>query len=67
MYIHVFLFFLFSVIDFDVLDQMIQSKIKDLIVMDVRNHSEIEETGKLPGSYCIPCKYIIILLFFLEK
>ena len=61
---YIYFYFLFSVIDFDVLDQMIQSKIKDLIVMDVRNHSEIEETGKLPGSYCIPCKYIIIILLF---
>ena len=29
---------------------------KDVIVVDVRNRDELKETGKLPGSYNVPCE-----------
>lgn len=36
---------------------------KEIILIDVREPAEIQETGKLPGSTHIPCKqpYLIIV------
>ncbi|TRY67118.1 hypothetical protein TCAL_03438 [Tigriopus californicus] len=27
---------------------------KEVTLVDVRNHSELKESGKIPGSFCIP-------------
>ena len=49
-----------TAIDFEGLSKVIESD--QVIVIDVRNHSELEETGKLPRSHCIPCKLLLLFL-----
>ena len=41
-------------IKFDDLLKSIESN--EVIVMDVRFHSELQETGIIPKSYSVPCK-----------
>ena len=43
-------------IKFDDLLKLIENN--EVIVMDVRFHSELHETGIIPKSYSIPCKLI---------
>lgn len=31
---------------------------KEVLLIDVREPSELEETGTIPGSINIPCKYL---------
>lgn len=39
-------------------NQLIERKDKDnVVVVDVRDHGEIKETGIIPGSVHIPCKF----------
>jgi rhodanese-related sulfurtransferase len=41
-------------------DEIVDLKSRDeIILVDVRDNNEIEETGQLPGSIHIPCKYQI--------
>lgn len=49
--------FSFSEIKFEALSKLIASN--QVIVMDVRNHSELQDTGILPRSHSIPRKYKI--------
>ena len=34
---------------------------RSICLIDVRENSEIQETGKLPGSIHIPCKLLYII------
>ena len=44
----------FTVIDYEELSKAIEKD--QVLVIDVRKHSEMEETGKLPKSHSIPRK-----------
>ena len=49
--------FSFSEIKFEALSKLIASN--QVIVMDVRNHSELQDTGILPKSHSVPRTYKI--------
>ena len=49
--------FLFSEIKFEALSKLIASN--QVIVMDVRNYSELQDTGILPRSHSVPRKFQI--------
>ena len=52
--IHSFTFFFFTVteINFTELSEGVASK--KFLVVDIRKSDEIEESGKIPGSFCLP-------------
>lgn len=46
-------------------EQFIEKKDKqNVVVIDVRERSEISETGQIPGSINIPCKHFAYITFF---